>query len=331
MRSEAIFSHMLTQLDRERLAAEMRLPPLQVSEVDGMLRAIFGLAHPVPADQLNLVYGLSEGNPFFVEEMLRTVVDTRVPATPENLTGRLPLDGLRVPRTVDEAVGRRVSELSPAARHLVALAAVAGRTFTFALLQALSQQAEDRILEQLKELIAAQLVVEVSDERFAFRHALTRQAVYVGLLGRERLTLHRRMAEELEQAHDPTDDAYLGDLAYHYFKAGEWRQTLTYAERAGARALALYAPRAAIEHLMQALEAAKRLSDPRLAALHRLCGQAYEILGDFESARTHYGEALASSVSSGDRVIEWSSLGRPWQPLGRTGLCRSGRFLPASD
>ena len=231
------------------------------------------------------------------------------------MTGRLPLDGLRVPRTVDEAVGRRVSELSPAARHLVALAAVAGRTFTFALLQALSQQAEDRILEQLKELIAAQLVVEVSDERFAFRHALTRQAVDVGLLGRERLTLHRRMAEELEQAHDPTDDAYLGDLAYQYFKAGEWRQTLTYAERAGARALALYAPRAAIEHLMQALEAAKRLSDSRLAALHRLCGQAYEIL----ETSSQLSCIMVRGWRAQSHRATASSNGRAWSTLATSG------------
>ena len=196
--------HMLTQLDRERLAAEMRLRPLGVAEVEGMLRAIFGLAHPVQVDQVNLVYGLSDGNPFFVEEMLRTLASSDRGLSPEALTERSPLEALRVPRTVDEAVGRRVAQLGPAARQLVALAAVAGRSFTFALLQALTQQGEDHILEQLKELIAAQLVIEVSDERFAFRHALTRQAVYAGLLARERQTLHRRIAEVLERAQRPT-------------------------------------------------------------------------------------------------------------------------------
>ena len=300
--------YMLTQMDRERLAAEMRLAPLQVVEVEGMLRAIFGLAHPVAADQLNLLYGLSDGNPFFVEEILRTVVAMDVPASPQALTGRLPLDGLRVPRTVNEAVGRRVAQLSPAARLLVALAAAAGRTFTFALLQALTLQDEQHILEQLKELITAQLVIEVSNERFAFRHALTRQAVYAGLLGRERLALHRRIAEVLEHLNDPPEDDQLGDLAYHYSKAMAWRQALTYARRAGERALALYAPRAATEYLMQALEAARHLPGTPQQELHRLSGQAFEILGDFESAREHYSEALESARPSGNSLVEWSSL-----------------------
>ncbi len=304
-------SHMLTQLDRERLAAEMQLRPLHVAEVEGMLRAIFGLTRPVQADKLNLVYKLSDGNPFFVEEMLRTLASGDTTLSAESLTERLPLEVLHVPRTVDEAVQRRVARLSPAARRLVSLAAVAGRSFTFALLQALTQQDEYHILEQLKELIAAQLIVEISDERFAFRHALTRQAVYAGLLARERQALHQAIAEVLERGNDPPEDALLGDLAYHFSKAAAWRQALIYAQGAGERALALYAPRAALEHLMQALESAGHIPDvpPKtLAVLHRLCGQAYEILGDFESARAHYVESLQIARSSGDDAIAWSSL-----------------------
>jgi DNA-binding CsgD family transcriptional regulator/tetratricopeptide (TPR) repeat protein len=310
--------HMLSQLDRERLAAEMRLLPLSVAEVEGMVRAIFGLAHPVQAEHLNLIYSLSDGNPFFVEEMLRTLAGGDTVLSSEALTGRLPLDVLHVPRTVDEAVQRRVARLNPASRRLVGLAAVAGRSFSFALLQALTHQDERSILEQLKELIAAQLVVEISDERFAFRHALTRQAVYAGLLARERQSLHQAIAEVLEQANDPPDDAHLGDLAYHFSKAAAWRQALTYAQSSGERALALYAPRAALEHLLRALEAAGHLPDvPKStpATLHRLCGRAYEILGDFEAARAHYTDALHLAQTSGDHTVACSilvDLGNLW-------------------
>ncbi len=308
-------SHLLTHLDRERLAAEMRLRPLSVTEVEAMVRAIFGLTQPVRADRLNLVYGLSDGNPFFVEEMLRTLVSADMVLPHTVVMEHSPLDATFIPRTVEEAVGRRVAQLGAAAHQLVALAAVAGRTFTFALLQELTQQSESQILEQLKELIAAQLIIEVSDERFAFRHALTRQAVYAGLLARERRTLHRRIADVLERANDPADDAHIGDLAYHFSKATAWGQALTYARRAGERALALYAPRAALEHLMRAVEAAKYLPDAPLAPLHHLCGQAYEILGDFEAARAHYSEALETARLSGNSIIEWSTmldLGNLW-------------------
>lgn len=301
-------SHMLTLLDRERLAAEVQLQPLNVSEVEGMLRAIFRLDQPVRADQLNLVYGLSDGNPFFVEEMLRTLVGAGMPLLAEAITERPPLDALHVPRTVEEAVQRRVAQVSADARRLVTLAAVAGRTFTFALLQELTQQGEREILEQIKDLIAAQLIIEVSDERFAFRHALTRQAVYAGLLSRERQTLHRIIAQALERANEQLQDAHLGDLAYHFLQAAIWDRALVYAHRAGEQALALYAPRAALEHLARALESAKHLPDTPRAPLHRLCGQAYEILGDFEAACASYSEALVAARSSHDDSTEWWSL-----------------------
>lgn len=304
----AHLGHMLTLLDRERLAAEVRLQPLSVTEVEGMLRAIFGQDQPVRADLLNLVCGLSDGNPYFVEELLRACVDAGATLSPGPLSEHSPVDVLRVPRSVEEAVQRRAARLTPPARQLVALAAVVGRTFTFALLQELAQQGEQEVLAQLKQLIAAQLVVEVSDERFAFRHALTRQAVCAGLLARERQRLHRRIAAVLEPVNESLHDAHLGDLAYHFSQAAIWDKALAYARRAGERALALYAPRSALEHLARAVEAAVHLPNVPLAPLHRLCGQAYEILGDFEAARTSYGAALATAQASRDDATEWQSL-----------------------
>jgi DNA-binding CsgD family transcriptional regulator/TPR repeat protein len=318
--------HLLALLDRERLAAEVRLPPLNVSEVERMLGAMLGLRQSIRADQLNFVYGLSDGNPFFVEELLRTLVGAGLSASAEDFQGLSSLDAVRVPRTVEEAVQRRVAGLGASARQLVALAAVAGRTFTFALLQELTGQSESEVLEHLKELVTAQLIIEVSNERFAFRHALTRQAIYAELLARERRALHRHIAEALEEALDgafeqPADLSYdtkrasLSDLAYHCSQAAMWDRALLYARRAAEQALALYAPRAALEHLARALEAARRLPDAPRAPLHRLGGQAYEMLGDFEAARVSYLEALAAARSSHDDMTQcWIliDLGNLW-------------------
>jgi len=88
-------------------------------------------------------------------------------------------------------VQQRTDLLSRDARRVSILAAVAGRRFDFALLQALTKHDEDQLLTLIKELIAAQLVVEESEEQFAFRHALTRQAIYADLLVRERKAPHR--------------------------------------------------------------------------------------------------------------------------------------------
>src|SRR5207253_2900858 len=121
---------------------------------------------------------------------------------------------------------------------VLSLAAVAGRHFDFALLQALTQHDEAQLLRLIKELVAAQLIVEESAERFAFRHALTRQAVSAQLLVRERKVLHRTIAETLERLYASSIEAHLVELTYHFYEAGAWEQALLYGQRAGEQAQA---------------------------------------------------------------------------------------------
>src|SRR5205085_8517984 len=180
------------------------------------------------------------------------------------------------------------------ARELLALAAVAGRRFDFTLLQRVMQRDEHQLLLLIKELIDAQLVVEESDELFAFRHALTRQAIYTELLARERKALHRTIAITMEQLYvsgRPLHDTHLADLAYHFYEAGTWEKALEYAQRAGEKAQTLYAPYATIDHFSHALDATSHLSVEPTATLFRARGMAYEILGEFEHARADYEAA----------------------------------------
>ena len=127
------------------------------------------------------------------------------------------------------------------------LAAVAGRRFDFAVLQQMTHHDEQQLLTLMKELMSAQLVVEESVEQFAFRHALTRQAIYAQLLVRERKVLHRTIAETMESLYAGALEAHLVDLAYHFSEASLWEKALSYAQQAGETAQRLYAPRAAIE------------------------------------------------------------------------------------
>src|SRR5207302_4871384 len=138
-----------------------------------------------------------------------------------------------LPRSVQDSVRQRTDHLSEGARQVLNLAAVAGRHFDFALLQELTQQDEEPLLRLVKELIAAQLVVEESAERFAFRHALTRQAIYADLLARERRILHGRIAETMECYYNPIPDVYIAYLDTHFFEAGLWSKALEYARLAG--------------------------------------------------------------------------------------------------
>jgi DNA-binding CsgD family transcriptional regulator len=298
----------LAMLDRERLAHELRLPRLTRDEVAGMLRAIFALERPARAEFVEAVYGLTDGNPFFIEETLASLIATGDVFIADGGWDRKPIGELRIPRSVQAAVQARAERLSPPARRLLSLAAVAGRRVDFALLRELTQGDEHHLLARLKELIAAGLVIEESDEVFAFRHALTQQAIEAELLGRERRTLHGLVADAIERCYGGAPEPHLADLARHAYRAGRWEAALACARRAGERALALYAPREAIEHLTHALEAAERLALDAPADLLRQRGQAREWVGDFEGARADHEAALAAARAGGDRRAEWQAL-----------------------
>jgi predicted ATPase/DNA-binding NarL/FixJ family response regulator len=298
----------LAQLDREHLAQEVALPPLSRNQVDAMLRAIFHLPHPAPAQTLDALYGLAEGNPFFIEELLKSLIIAGTLFDTQQTWKRLPLQEWHIPRSVADAVERRLDRVGDAARQVAILAAVAGRRFDFALLQQITHVDEQELLIAMKELIAAQLVVEESEERFAFRHALTREAIYSLLLLRERKALHYTIAETMEQLFAPTLDAHLTEIASHFYEAGVWDKALLYAQRAGEKALALYAPRAAALLLTHALDAAKHLQLTPPSKIYHARGQAYETLGDFDRARADYESALDIARTASDGLMEWQSM-----------------------
>src|SRR5262249_2612469 len=128
----------LAELERTRAATELNLPPLAPPEVAAMVQAILAAVRPLRADLLAALVALTEGNPFFVEEVIKSLLATGAINYGEGQEDHLPLSALQIPRTVQVAVGQRAARLSTAVRNLLDLAAVAGRRFEFTLLQGLT-------------------------------------------------------------------------------------------------------------------------------------------------------------------------------------------------
>jgi predicted ATPase/DNA-binding CsgD family transcriptional regulator len=298
----------LAQLDRERLAHEYSLASLSRNDVDRMLQAIFDAQRRVPSETLDALYGLTEGNPFFIEEILKSLITVGGIFYMNENWQHKPLSELHIPRSIQDAVQQRTDQLSKDTKHVLTLAAVAGRRFDFVLLQQLTHEDEQQLLTAMKELIAAQLVIEESADRFAFRHPLTRQAVYTELLARERKAIHLKIAETIESIRAATLERYLEDLAYHYYQAEVWGKALKYGQLAGEKAQTFYSPRAAIEHYTQALHAAQHLSITPSTTLYRNRGQAHEMLGDFEQAQSDYKQTLDIARNTEDGEAEWQSI-----------------------
>ncbi len=183
---------LLAQLDRERLSQEIALVRLTRADTETMLQTILQEAESLPTGMLDALYGLTEGNPFFLEEVLKALMMTEDLVKGEDGWHWKQADTWHIPLSLQEAVELRLTRVSAEAQRVLQLAAVAGRRFDFALLQQITQYDEAYLLELMKELIAVQLVIEESAEQFAFRHALTRQAISAGLLARERRCRRRK-------------------------------------------------------------------------------------------------------------------------------------------
>jgi DNA-binding CsgD family transcriptional regulator/tetratricopeptide (TPR) repeat protein len=297
---------LLAELERARLSTELRLSRLDRQHVEAMLLAILGSARGLDRDLARRVFDLTDGNPFFVEEVLRS------PHEP------------RLPRTVHDAVQRRTARLSTRAKQIVILAAVSGRRFEFPLLQRVADVDESTLIECVKELIDAQLVVEESDDRFAFRHALTREAICAQLLARERRVMHRRIADVLEQQEI---EGHAEDLAYHFFEAGDWHKAAEHAEQAGLRAQSLYAAGAAAEHFALAIEATRRSHASVPGRLYRGRALAHETIGSFDRALADHQASLTAARDVDDRRMECQALldlGFLWASRD---YARTGQFL----
>ena len=326
----ASLSHFLAELERERLASVFTLKRLGLGELSDMLRATLQLGQAPRTEFLQRLYTLTEGNPFFVEEVLKSLVAEGDLFISEDGWDRKPIDQLHIPLTIQDAVQRRSSRLSAAAAAVLQLAAVVGRSFDFSVMRELAGLDEPQLLQVIHELIGAQLILEVTPEQFAFRHAISRKAVYAQLLAREQQALHRVVAETIVRLQNPLSDLNEASVANHFYDAGVWQPTLEHSLRAGNRALSLYAPRAAVEHLTHALNAAQHLGIHPGVEVYRARGFAFETLGEFDLALADNQAAFQLAQAGPDRQAEWSTLidlGKLWTSRD---YAKSGEYFQAA-
>ena len=263
--TELSHDHPLTELlaDFRRQPGAERLALSGLGEADVVRFMAQAAGHDLDDVGLALarvIHTETEGNPFFVREIIRHLTET---GGIERRDGRwgtpLPVDELVVPEGIREVVGRRLSRLSADASHALRVAAVVGPEFELAVVGAAGELEEDRLLGAVEEAIASRLVIEVPGPvpRHRFAHALVRGTLYCDLSAARRVTLHRKVAEAIEAIHHPSDDR-LPALAYHWARAaapsGETDRAVDYITRAGDRALAQLAHDEATAYYSSALE-----------------------------------------------------------------------------
>ncbi|MCC6765155.1 MAG: AAA family ATPase [Deltaproteobacteria bacterium] len=289
---------------------ELELAPLDASAARSMLNHLFRQGD-LPRDVRQRIEEKAHGNPFFIEEVVRSLVDE---GAVEHVDGRfratVKIASVTIPDTIHEVVMARVDSLDAAKRQLLQTAAVIGASFHTEVLSGVVENVAT-IADDIDALLAAEFLVRsesLRDAEYDFKHPLIQEVTYESLLLARREVVHRKVAETLERVFPEDVPGYSGMLAYHYGKGGAPERAEEHLFRAGAAAARAAAPSEALHFFEEAsklyLEIHRDGGDPvKRALLERNIAEALYYRGRFLEAIEHFNVALRLL---GDRVAEGS-------------------------
>src|SRR5262245_21357180 len=245
---------------------QLRLDPLPPASAEELLQALLG-DDPSLVPLKRLLIARTEGNPFFLEESVRALVETGV-LVGERGAYRLakPLDSLQVPATVHAVLAARIDRLPPEEKRLLQTTAVIGTEVPFALLQAIGELSEAELRLGLGHLKAAEFLYETSlfpELEYTFKHALTHEVAYGSLLQERRRALHTHIVAAIEALAGDQMAEQVERLAHHALRGEVWDKALAYCRQAGEKSLARSASREAAGYFEQALGALTHLPEQR--------------------------------------------------------------------
>jgi len=287
---------------REHLV-EIPLQSLSNDESRTLMKGLLGgdyLPEPLAAEILDK----SEGNPFFLEEVLRSLIESGGLALDSGKwTLTTPVSVMQVPDTLQGVLLSRLDRLSEELKQLTQKAAVIGRVFQYRILERIAS-ADNSLREQLATLELSGLVRErcrIPELEFIFKHALTQEVAYQTLLTPARKVLHRKVGEALESIFRDRIEEFAGVLAYHFFSAESWQKALDYSIRSGDAAFRVCAYPEARGHYDRALECMKHLEADR-----EHLRQKVEVTVQLVGASLHAGipEKSLAMLDEAERIAE---------------------------
>ena len=251
---------------RKTYYQQLRLDPLPPASADALLAALLGDAAELQSLKQVLIER-TEGNPFFVEESVRTLVESGVLAG-ERGAYRLmrPFESAQVPATVQAVLAARIDRLAPGDKRLLQAASVVGKDVAYSLLQAIVELPEDALRQSLVRLQATEFLYETSlfpELEYTFKHALTHEVAYGSLLQERRRALHGRIVEAIERLYPDRLAEQADRLAQHALRGELWEKAVGYLRQAGLKAEARSARREAAQYLEQALAVLEQMPDTR--------------------------------------------------------------------
>jgi class 3 adenylate cyclase/tetratricopeptide (TPR) repeat protein len=303
---------------------------------------VLGAQH-LPPDLATLIIGKAEGNPFYIEEVVKSLQEVgalRREGGRYALARRL--DEILIPDSIQDVIMARIDRLEEAPKKTLQLASVIGREFTRRLLDRIAD-IRDRTEEFLGELKAIELIYEKAlfpELAYMFKHALTHDVAYHSLLVQRRKELHRLIGLGIEELYADRLAEHYEVLAHHFSKAEDWAKALEYLLKAMEKATRTFANREALALSDQALGATQRLGDAvgvgTVIALRQTRASLLLALSDFAGARAEAETLLDLARQAGDRRAEAAALGTVgnaafWAHDFEQALADSGRAIAFAE
>ena len=281
--------------DHERRYTEIRLSPLSPTECTDLMNNLLSI-EDLPSRVRQVILQKADGNPFFLEEIMRTLID-RAAVRPENGHWRVTsqIETITIPDTVQGVIMARIDRLDEEVKQVLKAASVIGRAFLYRLLKEVTEAVRD-----LDRLTATELIREkqkTPELEYIFKHALVQESTYESILLKKRHELHGKVASAVETLFSDRLEEFSSVLAYHYAKAEQWEKAQEYLFKAGDQAGKIAADAEALTHYHQALETYARVFgdkwDPvQRGILERKMGEAFYRRGETEKAMEYLQRAL---------------------------------------
>jgi class 3 adenylate cyclase/tetratricopeptide (TPR) repeat protein len=257
----------------------------------------------------------SEGNPFFVEEVVRSLIDQGVVVRDEEKERwQATSEGqdIDIPDNLLALLVARIDRLAEDTRRTLQMASVVGRSFYYRVLDRIVKLAEE-LDRQLLTLQRADMIREAARKpelEYIFRHALTQEAAYSTLLLKQRRVFHRRVGETLEALFPNQSGELAGELADHFYQARDYEKALKHFTTAGERAFRLHASAEAIAHYTRAIACTRyvEIVSGQLAHLYLRLGRSFELNNQFDSALSNYQEMVELASKRVDESLRLASL-----------------------
>ena len=271
------FHQAMQELNRKKFGTRIKLERLDKEKTKKMLATIF--AEEITPDFLDGIYKETEGNPFFIEEVCKALIESGQLFFKDGKWDRPTMEEMEIPQGVKVAIQSRLNQLSEDTQNILMFAAVIGRVFDYPTLEEVSEKDEDTLIDCLEEALHAQLIEELREtggEGFRFSHALIPFSLRDSVSGLRRSRLHRKVAAAIEKNH-PDD---YERLAHHWGEGGNDEKGLDYTIKAAKRARDTYANQEAIRLYTEALAL---LPEDHPQRFEMLAGRAnvYQVVGEY--------------------------------------------------